>query len=79
MADGARSACDQDGLSGDWAIGEDAAVSGHGGYAQAGGGREVRVPGQADGVPAGLDGVLGPGAKGPAELGLEQPDPLPDP
>ena len=79
VADGSRPSGDQHGLSVHRAVGEDTAVGGHRGDAEASPLGEGGVAGQKNGVACGLDGVLGRGTKRPVVLGLEEPDPFPDP
>ena len=75
----AEHAVDQDGLAVDRAVGEDRAVGGDAGDAQARAELVADVVGQGDGLVVGYDGVLGGGAEGPVGLGAVDPHPLPDP
>ena len=79
MAHGTGAAGHQHDLAIERAVGEQAAVGGHGRNAEAGAlleGDGIRHPHH---VPRGLDGVLGRGPVGAPELGLEEPHSFSDP
>lgn len=75
-ADAAEDSVDQDQLAADRAVGEDGAVGGDAGDAEARAQLVTEVVGQECGLVVGYDGVLGGGAEGAVGLGAVYPDPL---
>ncbi len=77
-ADAAENSVDQNQSAVDRAVGEDGAVGGDAGDAEARPQLVTEVVGQRCGLVVGYDGVLGGGAEGAVGLGAVYPDPLSD-